>query len=590
MATQKKVDVVTVGAGWTGGILAYKLAAAGHRVLSLEQGPMRWANQDFANFAFKDDELRYNTRAAMMVDLSKESWSWRPDPRSPSLPIRQYGNTEPGQGLGGAGIHWSAMLWRFTPYDFKYRSYYIEKYGEKILPPDNAFQDWPLTYDEMEPYYDEFEYAIGASGATGNLKGQILEGGNPFEPPRSRPYPNPPLEVNIPSQMFAEAAKQMGYHPFPQPSGILSQAYTDPFGNIRSGCVYCGYCTRYGCEVDAKSSAINSYIPAALQTGRYEIRPNSRVLRVNIGKDGLATGVTYLDGQGQEQEQPADLVLLTGFTLSNVKLCMLSRNDQHKDGIGNDRGQLGRNAAHQILQEASTGVFPGRKFNLYMGNSTTMNVLYDFYGSVLDHTDLGFVGGAQIQAPWGERTPISTVENYPIGKGKTWGKDWKDSLRNDWDSTASLVVQAESPTYKQFFYDLDPMYKDSYGQPLLRWTLSWTENENKMFKYIAEKIDAVMKRMGPATMKSNTDLQPYTMNSFYGTHNTGGTIMGSDPGNSVCNSYGQVWDTPNVFTVGGNLFPQNDALNPTDTVGALSLRTGDAIRDRYFKHPNKLLD
>ncbi|MDQ6905582.1 MAG: GMC family oxidoreductase [Chloroflexota bacterium] len=585
MAVQKKVEIVTVGAGWTGSILAYKLASAGHQVVSLEQGPMRWANPDFE---MDHDELRYNTRTAMMVNLAKESWSWRPSPQAPSLPIRQYGNTEPGQGLGGAGVHWSAMLWRFTPYDFKYRSYYIEKYGEKILPPDNAYQDWPLTYEEMEPYYDEFEYAIGASGATGNLNGAIIPGGNPFEAPRSRPYPNPPLAQNIPSDMFAKAARDLGYHPFPQPSAILSQGYTDPFGNIRSGCIYCGYCTRYGCEVDAKASPIDTYIPAALKTGRYQIRPNSKVLRINIGKDGLATGVTYIDANGQEQEQPADLVLLTGFTLTNVKLLLISRSKEHPNGIGGDRGQLGRNAGHQILQGAVTGVFPGRKFNLFMGNSTTMNALYDFYGSVIDHTGLGFVGGAQVQSAWGERTPIASTDGYPIGQGKTWGMDWKNSLR-DWDATASIYVQAESPAYKQFFYDLDPTYKDSFGQPLLRWTLDWTDNEHKMFEYIADKAATIMERMGPTTIKKSTMLKPYTMQIFYGTHNTGGAIMGANAGDSVCNSYGQVWDTPNVFAVGACLFPQNDALNPTDTIGALSLRTGDAIRDKYFAHPGELI-
>ena len=339
MATQKKVDVVTVGAGWTAAILAWKLTEVGLRVVSLEQGPSRWTDPDFKH---DHDPLRFHARHAMMVDLGRETWSWRPNPKLPSLPMRQYGSFNPGQGVGGAAIHWTAQLWRFSPDDFRYRSHHIEKYGEDKLPAGNRIQDWPISYDELEPYYDEFEYDIGASGQAGNINGNIIEGGNPFEGPRSRPYPLPPMPPNIPSVMFADVARNLGYHPFPYPSGITSRAYRDRFGNYRSGCLLCGFCTRYGCEVDAKSSPQTTHLPPALKTGRYEIRTGCKVIRVEQDADGLATGLTYIDPNGEEQFQPAEVVVLSGFTLTNVRMLLVSRGGAHPNGIGNDHGLVAR--------------------------------------------------------------------------------------------------------------------------------------------------------------------------------------------------------------------------------------------------------
>src|SRR5579859_2026021 len=264
MPVEKKVDVVTVGAGWAAGILAWKLTQAGLRVTSLEQGPARGANP---NFQHDHDALRYHVRHAMMVDLSQETWTWRPNPNAPTLPMRQYGSFNPGTGIGGAGIHWAAQNWRFEPTDFQYLSHHVQRYGQSKFPPGSRVQDWGVTYDELEPYYDTFEYDIGVSGRAGNLNGLIVQGGNPFEGPRRRPYPLPPLETNIQCHLFADAATNMGYHPFPQPSAITSQAYQSPLGTYHGGCIYCGFCTRYGCEVDAKASPVNSHLPAALRTG-----------------------------------------------------------------------------------------------------------------------------------------------------------------------------------------------------------------------------------------------------------------------------------------------------------------------------------
>jgi gluconate 2-dehydrogenase alpha chain len=586
MAVQRKVDVVTIGAGWTAAILAWKLTAAGRQVVSLEQGPSRWTDPDFLH---NHDHLRFQNRFAMMVNLARETWTWRPNTRLPSLPMRQYGSFHPGQGIGGAAIHWTAQLWRFLPQDFRYRSHHIERYGEQKLPPGNTIQDWPVSYQELEPYYDEFDYDIGSSGQTGNLNGTLIEGGNPFEGPRSRPYPLPPMPPNVPSLMFADAARQLGYHPFPYAAGIASQAYRDRFGNYRAGCILCGFCTRYGCEVDAKSSPQTTHIPPALRTGRYEIRPGCLVTRINIGPDGLASGVMYIDENGVEQEQPADVVIVSGFTLTNVRMLLLSRGGAHPNGIGNDRGMVGKNYTYQIFLSPVAGYFPGRRFNLYMGNGTTLYSMYDLYGDNFDHSDLDFMGGAMVYATTGERDPVNTATNVPIDGNKNWGQEWKDALREEWNSYADIGIEGESMAYAQNFLDLDPNFRGADGQPLLRLTFDWTDNERKLYKYVVGKMEEIMRQMGPARMEADDELGDYNIHQYQSTHPTGGAIMGTNPGNSVTNKYGQVWDTPNVFVTGAALFPQNPGANPTATVTALAYMAGDALCRDYFDNPGELL-
>ena len=452
-----------------------------------------------------------------------------------------------------------------------------------------------VTYEELEPYYDSFEYDIGVSGRAGNLNGTIIDGGNPFEGARRRPYPLPPLATHIQCNMFADAASELGYHPFPQPSAITSQAYNSPLGTYHAGCLYCGFCTRYGCEVDAKAMPVNAHIPAALRTGRYEIRTNAKVTRINIGSNGQATGVTYRDEQGVEHEQPADIVLLTAFTLTNVRLLLLSNSTQHPNGVGNDQGRVGKNYTYQLSQTPVNAVFEGRKFNTYMGNSCTLNVIFDFYGDNFDHSDLDFMGGGRMYAGGGERDPQTSVGSFPIvdngdtSKPRNWGQTWKEDLRKNWDSEASIGFEGDILPYDDQFLDLDPVYKDVYGLPLLRLTFDFHQDEKNRYKFLTARAKEIMQKMGPTRMSSTDELDPYNIHDYQSTHVTGGAIMGTDPANSVTNRYGQVWDTPNVFVAGAALFPQNPGANPTGTVCALAYLAGDAIRDKYLKEPGRII-
>jgi gluconate 2-dehydrogenase alpha chain len=626
MIVHRKVDFVTVGAGWTAAILAWKLTQAGQRVVSIEQGPARWANPHFQH---NHDGLRYTVRKAMMHNIAKETWTWRPNPRMPSLPMRQYGAFHPGQGLGGAGVHWAAEYWRFHPSDFRYRSHHIERYGEGMIPEGATIQDWPVSYDDLEPFWSQSDYDIGISGQAGNLNGQIVEGGNPYEGPRSRPYPLPPLESSIPAKMFSTAASELGLHPFRQPGAILSQAYTGISGRHRSGCLYCGYCTRYGCEVDAKNSPLTDHIPLAFQTGRYEVRTHSYVLHVNIGRDGLATGLTYIDElTGELHQQPADTVILSGYALSNVRLMLLSRGGPHPNGVGNDRDMVGKNFTYQLIMSPVTGIFEGRRFNLFAGNAILQDSVQDFNADNFDHSGLDFIGGASITCGAGERQPLTSAIDMPAldedweeengndedddndndnddgprhppiagevgslaGSSDEWGMQWKENLRNNWDSFVGINIQGESLPYVDQFLDLDPNYNDAYGRPLLRLTYDFHQNDYNLYRFIALRCKEIMEAMNPTRMAFEPELDPYDNHSYQSTHITGGAIMGSDPGNSVTNRYGQVWDTPNVFVTGAALYPQNAGLNPTGPLIGLAYWTGHHMVERYIRNPGRLLD
>ncbi|MFW2514592.1 GMC family oxidoreductase [Demequina sp. SO4-13] len=589
MITHDKVDIVSIGGGMTASIIAaFTLPGTSMRMVSLEQGDARWTYPDFQH---NHDSLKHSNRYALMQDLSRVSWTWRPDSNSAALPMRQYGSFNPGSGVGGSMVHWTALTWRFMPTDFRYRTHHEDRYGADRIPEEMTVRDWPVSYEDMEQYYDALEWDIGVSGQAGNLGGRILPGGNPFEGPRQRPYPNPPLAQSSFGEKFWGATEKLDLHPFPTPAGILSRGWTDPFGNTRAGCLYCGFCTRYGCEVGAKSSPLTTWLPVALDTGRYEVRTRSVVLGIETDSDGMATGLRYINEDGEEHFQPADVVIASAYTLENIRNLLLSRSDAHPDGVGNDRGMVGTNYTYQLLQQPATGLWEGQRFNFYMGNGCTIPQIFDYNGDNFDHSGLNFIGGGRMYPSAGQREPVGTAQTIagPFTE-RRWGSEWKRTLATHWDSIGGVGIEGESPAYRGNFCDLDPRFTDHWGRPLLRITFDWRDNERNNYRFLANRAEEIIREMGPDRMQVDKELAPYRYDVYQSTHATGGVTMGRDPGESVTNSYGQVWDTPNVFVTGAALFPQNAGANPTGTVGALAYRTAEAIRNRYFEAPRRLLE
>ena len=247
------VDIVIVGMGWTGGILAKELGPTGLKIVVLERGAPRAPQNDFAVPLIRD-ELRFSSRHDMMMDVSQDTYSIRNNPSETALPMRRLGSFLPGEGVGGAGAHWNGVTWRWPDHELRIRTKYEERYGKNFIPADMPLQDWGVSGAELEPYYDRFEYVAGISGKAGNIKGQVQKEGNPFEDPRSREYPLPPLIQNHAAQMFTKTAKELGYHPFVRPTANASQPYTNPDGMKIGQCQYCGFCERFGCEANAKGS------------------------------------------------------------------------------------------------------------------------------------------------------------------------------------------------------------------------------------------------------------------------------------------------------------------------------------------------
>jgi gluconate 2-dehydrogenase alpha chain len=250
---------------------------------------------------------------------------------------------------------------------------------------------------------------------------------------------------------------------------------------------------------------------------------------------------------------------------------------------------VGANYTYQLGGGGSSGLFEGERLNQFMGNGVVSALIHDFEADNFDHSDLDFIGGGSISAGDGQRNPIASVGGVPTASGKTWGQDWKEALRTNWDSVAGIGIQGESLPYEDQFVDLDPTYRDRFGFPLLRLTFDWHENDYNLIRYLSPKMREILERMGATNITTQKELSPYSIAPYQSTHCTGGAIIGTDPGNSVVNKYGQVWDTPNVFVVGASQFPQNAGMNPTGTVAALAYLASDGLVNEYMNDPDKII-
>ncbi|HVV93137.1 MAG TPA: GMC family oxidoreductase [Hyphomicrobiales bacterium] len=584
MATKlPEVDILLVGFGWTGAILAQELTEAGLNVLALERGAWRDTPTDFAP-TFIQDELRYYYRHALFQEPMRETLTFRNSPDQTALPMRRLGSFLPATGVGGAGIHWNGQTWRFLPSDFVARSHNEQRYGP--LADGLTVQDWGVTYDELEPYYDKFEYLCGISGKAGNIQGKIQPGGNPFEGARQRDYPNPPMEMTYAPTIFAQAAEKVGVHPFPCPSANMSRPYTNPLGVQLGPCTYCGFCEKYACGNYSKSSPQTTILPVVMRKPNFTLKTECEVLTINRDSTGRrATGVTYVDAQGREWEQPADIVVLTAFILNNVQLLLTSGIGKPYDP-GTGQGTIGKNYAYQIV--SSVNVFYDDKLmNPFIGAGALGVGVDDWNGDNFDHSGLGFIGGGYL-ACW--TTNGRPIETHPVPKGTPmWGAKFKKAVRDSYLRTATVSTHGAVMSHRNNHLDLDPTYRDVHGRPLLRMTFDYHDNEHKMSDYLTAKATEIAKAMGGREVDAKPRTGPYSIVPYQTTHNTGGAIMGTDPRSSAVNRYLQSWDVPNLFVMGASAFPQNPGYNPTGTVGALTYWAAAAIRNQYLKHPGPLV-
>ena len=570
-----KHTVVIVGGGLTAGLVARQLTAKGIDTVVLERGFDHTDGAE-ARIPTQRDELRWDTRQGLIQDWSVQTYTLRHSMSDASLPVRWMEAFLPGEGMGGAANHWNGHLWRWAEYDPQLRTRFTSRYGKNAVPADMPIQDWGVTYAEMEPYHDLFERLFGISGKAGNINGRIQPGGNPFEAPRRGEYPQLPLEITEAGLIYKAAVEKMGYKPFPTPAGNSSGAYTNPDGQTLGQCQYCGHCERFICEAHAKASPEALLYPMLKQRKGFELRLGAYVTGIDYDHKGKRVlGVRYVDRlTGVEYEQPADVVVLAAFTMTNARLLLQDRIGKAYDPK-TDTGVLGKNFCYQTNSSVNV-FFKDRWINPFLAAGSTGTVIDDWNNDNFDHAGLGFLGGGGISANVFNGRPISS-RRVPPGT-PAWGTKWKQANADWYAHSFALSIQGSCYPNRQNYLDLDPTYTDNYGQPLLRMTFDWRNNELKMSEYVTVKMAEIAKNMdatiiGPAVPRK----APFDTRVYQSTHVTGGTIMGADPKTSVVSPHLQHWDAQNLFVVGASVYPHNSGFNPTGPLSALALRLGDDI-------------
>ena len=536
-----------IGSGAGGGPLALALSEADLDVLVLEKGP-RHRPEDYPA-----DELANQRHRFFLPYLDGEPHTVV-TPKT-TRPMR----TELGwiaTCVGGGTVHMGAYLYRFHPDDFRMRS----RFG-----PVEELADWPFGYDELEPYYTLAEREMGVAG---------LAGLNPFEGPRSGPYPLPPLDSHPVTPWLEEACRKRGLHPFPTPRSINSRPYQG-----RPACVYCNACAGYGCRVDAKGSAASALLPRAEATGRCEIRPECMVKEVTVDRQGRASGCVYLDRDGREHEVRARLVFVCASAVESARLLLLSRSPRFPDGLANGSGLVGRH-----LQFHGVTMGHGR---LRIGDRPELASWHPFLGvSAMDHYFLPdgvspLAKGGLLRFDMETAAPLAAAEMLATGPAPAlWGMELKGRLREHFREhrTVGFEVFHDFLPNDRTFVELDPEVKDRWGLPVARIHLDVPEHHRVAGSWLLDRGFEILDDLGAV------DLRPTSVGgtSAYLVHGT--CRMGRDPRISVLNEHCRTHEVPNLYVVDGSFMPTSGGAAPTLTILANSFRVADHVLSSFSLH------
>jgi choline dehydrogenase-like flavoprotein len=539
--TRKEVDFVIIGSGASGGILARELSTAGFDVVVLEQGPYRTASD------FSHDELDVMLLHEM---TNHPGWSDPQTFRSHASEVAEVaGKFAPApalyaRGVGGSSVHFTANYWRFHPIDFNERS---TLGGIK----NTGFADWPISYEDLEPYYTRVDWEIGVSGAQG-----------PFDPPRSKPYPVPPLPVKSSGVLLEKGARALGLHPQPAPMAILSQPL-----NGRPPCMHCGFCMGFGCEANAKSSTLATMIPLAEATGRCEIRPLSTVFRIETNEQGRASEVAYIDANGAQQAQKAKAVIVAANGGETPRLLLMSESARHPDGLANSSGLVGKylmGNAHSRLD-----AWFDEPLNEYKSVQVT-RIVHDFYDS---DPKRGFYGGGGLDArPHVQGGPILFSLGGLPPDAPRWGKAHKKLLREYYNRRLTVLGSCTSLAVEGNNVTLDPTLKDAIGRPAMRITYRDHDDDLAMATFLQDRAVEIMDAAG-AKKIWRSPVEPAHLLA----HLLGTCRMGNKPEKSVVDSSHRSHDVPNLFICDGSSFVTSGRGQPTMTIQALAFRAAEHI-------------
>jgi len=531
---QTQVDFVVIGAGAAGGVIAKELSTAGFQVVVLEQGPYLKAKD------FDHDEIRHFWQQALVNDWKHQPNSFRKSPKSKASvqPAVLYGRM-----VGGGTAHFTANYWRFHEIDFVERT----KLG---TISGTGFDDWPITYAELEPYYTKAEWDLGISGEPG-----------PFDPPRSQGYPLPPMPVKSAGALLSTGARKLGWHPQAAPMAVISQSYRG-----RSACSHCGFCEGFGCEVGAKSSTLATVIPEAEKTGRCEIRSGSYVRKIETDSAGRVTGVIYFDAKKTEIFQKAKAVVLCGNGAETAKLLLISKSNLFPNGLANSSGVVGKYLMFNGGGFAA-GVFE-HELNEYKSIAVT-RIIHDFYDA---DPKRGFYGGGGIDMRF-DVYPMGFALGGGLPRGTArWGSEYKKALKDYYTRSVFTFGHTTSLPVETNSISLDAAAKDDWGVPALRVTYKDHPDDLKTMKFFSDRGVELLDAAG-ATKRWAGPVEEQT----FGVHLLGTCRMGNDPKRSVVNKYHRAHDLPNLFICDGSSFVTSGRGQPTCTIQALAYRAADHI-------------
>jgi choline dehydrogenase-like flavoprotein len=538
----KHVNAVVVGAGAAGGIVAKELSTAGLSVVLLERG--KW----YTAHDCRKDDLR-NQRTTVLGNAFGPDDEGNPrvwvDTKGEShlvLPSESaYQNNA--ACVGGGTLSYGAQAWRYMPQDFRMRS----TYG---APEGSSLEDWPISYDDLEQFYDKAEYEIGISGDYS---------GTPFKGPRKRDLPMPPLPPNREFGILEPAAKRLGLHPFHLPMARNSVPY-----NGRGPCMRCRWCCGFACEVDAKNGSQNTVIPVALATGNCELRTECMAAWILTDDRGRARGVTYLDGNGRWQGQSADIVVVSSCAIESARLLLNSKSRLFPNGLGNRYDQVGRH----LQGHHYTGAIGYFDFETYDDVGPGASIAVTDY----NHGTPGLCGGGMLANEF-IRLPIHMVDRMPKDTPR-WGLAHKQAMRA-WHKRSIVVMgptqQIPTATGRM---TVDQRVRDKWGLPVARFEGNVHPHTFEIGDVQGKRAEGWLKEAGAI----HTEVMAgHPTNVSAGQHQAGTCRMGDDPRSSVVNKTCQVHDADNVFVIDSSVHVTNGGFNPALTIMAIAYYASDAL-------------
>jgi len=539
--TSTEVDFVVIGSGAGGGIMAKQLSTAGFSVVVLEQGG--WGKYGREHEYNKDEWLNLNLSDddRLMSDPSRQRNTFRRNDKEKAV----AGTHSYGCVVGGGTVTYGSSSWRHLPYEFNEASY------DQTIPSGTGMADWPVTYEELEPYYTQAEWEMGISGLRVN---------SPFLAPMTKDYPVPPVPLKSSGALLNSAAAKLGLTSVPGPLAIITKPYMG-----REACVNCGICSGYGCQVRARSSSAVTMLPLAEKTGRCEIRVKSYVREISVDTAGRVTGVIYFDAQKREVRQKAKAVILAANAGESARLLLMSKSARFPNGLANTNGVVGKYA--MFGNGAGASALFEHPLNEYKGVISGAAIV-DYVPS---DSKRGFYGGGRMTAR-GYLTPFELGLGGLSPDAPRWGAGYKKALQEEANHRMTVSCFVTQMPLESNRVDLDPDVKDEWGLPAMRITLSSHPDDKKNMEFFRQKSVEVLEAAGAKKVWA----QPVG-DSRGGAHNRGTCRMGNDPKTSVVDKYQKAHDVPNLFIVDGSVFVTGGRNHPTLTIQALAFRAAENI-------------